>query len=384
MFTAAKRKKLPVTRKRVQEFVAQKSEKQVLGAPQKAQGKSISENDNRWQMDLVDVSNVPAGYRKYFLVVVNVLDRYMYARPLTTKLPKEVTTALGEIIAQAEREGRKRPQIISSDSGSEFVNPDVANLLNRKRIVHKLKDVGDLNALGLLDRQIGLLKRRLAELHATNKKSWAANLQAAVAALNKTPKPQVLHGAAPEEVKDDAEVKFMMMQDQARALEHNQQLGERRKAQLEHTGTFRPQVALGKFKRNFQATYGDPDNVRKIEAGRVHGFSGTYPLKQVRVVPAGAGEVKTSEAATNRKMELGGTVILDALAHVLEGHEKMSLSKAAGELREVFRNDGRDYNATMRKVGGQLIDLIRLDPETFELVARPHGKQQTWYFVSLK
>ena len=53
-----------------------KSEKQVLGAPQRAAGKSISEDDNRWQMDLVDVSSagIPAGYWKLFLVAVSVFD----------------------------------------------------------------------------------------------------------------------------------------------------------------------------------------------------------------------------------------------------------------------------------------------------------------------
>jgi transposase InsO family protein len=383
LFTAAKRKKLAVSRKQVQEFVRTKGEKQVLGPPQRAAGKTVSEANNRWQMDLVDVSNVPAGNHKFFLIVVNVFDRFMWARPLTAKTQKEVATQLADILAAAERDGRKIPQVLSSDNGTEFVNPEVKKVLDRKRVAQKFKDAGDLNALGLVDRQIGLLKRRLAEMHATNKKSWAENLQAAVAALNKTPKPDVLHGAAPEEVRDDPEVKFMMYQDTARAIKHNQRLTERRTAAVERTGTFRPQTTLSRFKRNFQATYGDPDNVRKVEAGRVHGVSGTYPLKQIKVVPAGAGEVRTSEtSAANRKMELGGALILDALAKVLEGQEQMALTKAAVELRKVFTSDGRDYNATLRRVGGRLIDLIRLDPASFKLIPRPHGPQK-WYFVSL-
>ena len=68
---------------------------------------------------------------------------------------------------------------MSSDNGSEFRNWDVKRALDKKNIILRFKDVGDLNALGLLDRTIGLLKKRLAEAHATNKKSWARNLQEA-------------------------------------------------------------------------------------------------------------------------------------------------------------------------------------------------------------
>ena len=56
----------------------------------------------------------------------------------------------------------------------------------------------------------------------------------------------------------------------------------------------------------------------------------------------------------------------------------MALSKAAKELRET----AIDYNAKMKKIGGQLIDLVRAEPSKFKLVQRPHGSQ-TWYFVSL-
>ena len=145
-----------------------------------------------------------------FLVAVSVFDRFLYARPLSGKDPPEVAKKLKEILDAASGDNRKKPQIISSDNGSEFQG-EVAALLRQKGIVQKFRD---LNALGLLDRQIGLLKRKLAEMHATSKKSWAINLQAAVAALNGTPKPAVLHGDAPAEVKDNPKVTLMLMQDQ--------------------------------------------------------------------------------------------------------------------------------------------------------------------------
>ncbi len=154
------------------------------------------------------------------MVAVRVFDRFLYARPLSGKDPPEVAKQLKEILDATAGDNRKKPQIISSDSGSEFQG-EVAALLRQKGIVQKLKGAGDSNALGLLDRQIGLLKRNLAEMHATTKKSWAISLQAAVTALNSTPKPAVLHGDAPTEVKDNPKVTLMLMQDQARDLQHN-------------------------------------------------------------------------------------------------------------------------------------------------------------------
>ena len=73
LWIAVKRRKLAVSKKQVTDYVREKSQKQVLGAPQRAAGQTISEDDNRWMMDLIDVSPaaIPAGSWKFFLVCVN-------------------------------------------------------------------------------------------------------------------------------------------------------------------------------------------------------------------------------------------------------------------------------------------------------------------------
>ncbi len=67
LWIAVKRRKLAVHKKQVTDYVRAKSEKQVLGAPQRAVGKSISEDNNRWQMDLIDVSSdeIPSGHWRF-------------------------------------------------------------------------------------------------------------------------------------------------------------------------------------------------------------------------------------------------------------------------------------------------------------------------------
>ena len=81
-------------------------------------------------------------------------------------------------------------------------------------------------------------------------------------------------------------------------------------------------------------------------------------------------------------MRDGGADILQSLQSILSDGDPMAMSKAAKELREEFAAAGRHNDTTMKKVGGQLIDLIRGEPSRFKLVEGPHGKQ-TWYFVAL-
>ena len=62
----------------------------------------------------------------------------------------------------------------------------------------------------------------------------------------------------------------------------------------------------------------------------------------------------------------------------------MAISKAAGELRDEFRAEGgQTYDQIMKKVGGQLIYLIRGEPAQFKLITQPHGTKN-WYYVALE
>ena len=66
--------------------------------------------------------------------------------------------------------------------------------------------------------------------------AWVNFLEAAVSAVNETPKPEVLHGEAPNTVLKSPEATFMLLQDSARKFQHNQKLLETRKDKLEAEG----------------------------------------------------------------------------------------------------------------------------------------------------
>ena len=54
--------------------------------------------------------------------------------------------------------------------------------------------------------------------------TWIDFLDAAVKAVNDTPKNEVLHGEAPSAVLDSPEAVFMLMQDNARQMHYNAKL----------------------------------------------------------------------------------------------------------------------------------------------------------------
>ena len=190
LWLAARRNGINLMKKDVEAFVKQKGEKQVLSAIQPSKGKTVSESlDARWQMDLA-FGAAADGYTAY-LVAVNVFDRFTWALPLKSKEPTQVAEALEKLL----RAAHKKPKLISSDNGNEFLGP-VSKLLAKQKIAQAYKAVGDVNALGVVDRAIQTLKKKLAELAGRTGRSWPSLLQQAVGAINDTPKPGVLHGMA--------------------------------------------------------------------------------------------------------------------------------------------------------------------------------------------
>ncbi len=256
LWLAVRRNGINLMKKDIEAFVKKKGDKQVFSAVQPSRGKTVGESlDARWQMDLA-FGVAAEGYTAY-LVVVNVFDRFTYAVALKSKEPAQVAVALEKLIRDAPRE----PKLISSDNGNEFLGP-VSKLLVKHKIAQAYKAVGDVNAIGVVDRAIQTLKRKLAELAAKTGRSWPSLLQQAVRSINDTPKPGVLHGDAPSEVRDDADVQFLLLQDQARALQHNKKLTARRQDNLEDTGTFR--APLPESTSKIQA--GLPGHLRRREA----------------------------------------------------------------------------------------------------------------------
>ena len=137
--------------------------------------------DDQWQMDLADMNQLQSqneGYR-YILTVIDILSRYGFARPLKTKMGKEVAAAIEDIF----KESNRRPQRIQTDQGKEFYNPHVKALLERYNI--ELFSVKSPFKSAMVERWNRTIKSKIWKLFTSrNNRKWLEALPKIVHAYN--------------------------------------------------------------------------------------------------------------------------------------------------------------------------------------------------------
>ena len=79
----------------------------------------------------------------------------------------------------------QEPLVISSDNGKEFLGP-VTTMLERRKIVQRFKAVGDVNALGVVDKAIQTIKKTMARLLSKEggARNWRDALKQAVSSYS--------------------------------------------------------------------------------------------------------------------------------------------------------------------------------------------------------
>ncbi|XP_066912835.1 uncharacterized protein [Clytia hemisphaerica] len=81
--------------------------------------------DEQWQMDLVDLTKLSrynSGF-KYLLTCIDVLSKFAFVQPLKTKTGKELNVVMERMFQQ------RKPKLIHTDQGTEFLNTHVKRLL---------------------------------------------------------------------------------------------------------------------------------------------------------------------------------------------------------------------------------------------------------------
>ena len=204
---------------------------------------------------------------------------------------------------------------------------------------------------------------------ATQEGSWQKLLGKAVKAINDTPKP-VLHHEAPSEVLDNPEVSFMLLQDNARALRHNAQLLQSRKARLEGAGAMRAPLpeASKDFKRGHVATYGNVKQLTEINGSVATAQDGTHiDVKHLKAVDADSSNVtarfttkdnSVKVAKQKREVEVLTALTLAYLAR----WERVSLSNLSKFLKEQLRHATVKFDGVLKKAGLTLANALRLSP----------------------
>jgi transposase InsO family protein len=371
LFTAARKRGIAVTRNQIKQLLETKGAKQLFRPLPESKGKTGAEAPfTRMMMDLIEFRTAPSKvgretYR-YILVLIDVFSREVWAAPTKDKTPAAIEPVLRRLLAGLP----KQPAMISSDKGNEWVGP-VQELLDARGIIRKTKDPADANALGVVDRAIQTLKKKLAESLSEEPGEWASRILQVVKAYNSTPHASI-HGE-PEEVKSNEIQSFLVLQDNATKLKSNQTLLETRKKQLVEKGAFRrPLKGLNAFRRGFKAAYGPVEKVETVSGSLVkpQGDGVTIDVKRVQTVSRQTGDVEPWYGGLSMRDSKKKDALIDvmiALVDFLKDGEERSVARAAAFLKDGL---GDSYADTLREqgFGKHLAEAIRLFPETFLLV----------------
>jgi len=106
---------------------------------------------NSYQMDtLVQTSNASP---RYFLILININSRKIYAIPMNSKNSKDVLKALKTFIAEVGD-----VSAITSDQDAAYLSPEVCAFMSEHRIDYQTTFTNDHNRLGIINRAIKTLR----------------------------------------------------------------------------------------------------------------------------------------------------------------------------------------------------------------------------------
>ena len=162
--------------------------------------------DYQWDADLVDMVSFESnndGY-KYILVVIDILSRYLWTRPLKNKQGIEVTRAFREIL-----DGLRKPKHVRTDKGQEFKSKILQKYFKENGVDHFVTQ-NEVKA-NYAERVIKTLKSRIMRyftLKQTHK--WIDVLADFTESYNRTFHRSIKR--TPESVNKDNEVEVWMTQ----------------------------------------------------------------------------------------------------------------------------------------------------------------------------
>jgi transposase InsO family protein len=95
-----------------------------------------------WQSDVLDLQSFAKhnnNYR-YVLSVIDVFSKYLHLVPLKRKTGSVVAKALGSILRDSPymKPWVRRPLVVQTDKGKEYVNKAFQDLLQREGIEHRI------------------------------------------------------------------------------------------------------------------------------------------------------------------------------------------------------------------------------------------------------
>lgn len=154
LYQRAKKIENSITLKAVKDWYSKQVDIQQLQDQRKQFDgfKIASSNPNSWQIDLAFWSP------QIILTAVNINSRIGYARILPSKKADIVLSELKKFVKL------HKPEIITSDNGSEFINDKVEAFFKEQKIEHFNNEPGEHNTMGKIERFNRTIKQKLIRM----------------------------------------------------------------------------------------------------------------------------------------------------------------------------------------------------------------------------
>jgi hypothetical protein len=354
-------------------------EKQVLMPLQPARGQTATDGIGmRIFVDLADFKEAPDKGMRYFVVLIDVFNREVWTAPLPNKEQETVRPILRDILKGLVDAAPGQTEIFT-DAGQEFQG-SVDAMLQAEDLVHRTKSHGklDTNALAVVDRAIQNVKTRIAQIMGKGKVSWVDALEQATLQYNNDFHSTVRD--SPLDGRDTGELVFMLLQDNAKKYQHNQEHLEKRKKLFESLGSYRKPLAEStmKFHRGFKATYGDKVDVVGFDGSQVLGADGSRHDQKILMPVSQDSTTALPTYAFTDVMKRRARAILseeglpEKLLSLIPEEGTIALTVLGRQIRTDF-----PYEETMQKARlglGAMAQAMRLYPELFVLEVEPNPK----------
>ena len=183
----------------------------------------IKSIDDTWSSDLLDMNDYVIennkGYR-YILVVIDNFSKFGWTIPLKNKHAQSITDAFSQII----RTSRRKPNLLETDDGKEYVN----KIFNKLLINHNIKRYSRNTALGAVfahrfNRTIRNLLKKPVFL--AGEASWINELPSVVNQYNNTIHHSIKMTLIQASRKSNEKLVYSNLQDKRKILNPKYKLG---------------------------------------------------------------------------------------------------------------------------------------------------------------
>jgi hypothetical protein len=251
LYALTKLEGVKATLKEVQQFLDKQNAQQIFSRKikQKA-GHIVSfQPDERFQMDLVDMSNFSMKNQGYnwILMLVDVFNRKIYAYLLPNKNKESIFKALTQFFE------KHHPEIITSDNDTGFKSDLIRKLMEKNETINHMVEPNDHKALGIVDRAIQTIKNVIYKyMKQENTTSYSKELARIIKAYNDTPNSGILD-IAPNAVEADKD-----NTDKLQILNHEHDYQNRKnRVHLNIGDTVRIRLNKTTFARSYDEKYSE-------------------------------------------------------------------------------------------------------------------------------